>query len=159
MNKSPSRARTISEILRMQTIKECVDYIYSITKDSYFSSGFRAFRKNNILMDTAFAALRIGFIVNHGVQSSPKYMWAAQEPNEYIYTTISNEISDNNRREECSGPQFLPPFAEEDAIRKKAHELVISPLKSFSDVDLWEELKARGYVIKDNKLVKTVSLS
>jgi len=91
-----------------------------------------------------------------------RYKWAAtMAPTKVLYGSIAQELydedrafymrkSDKKKREKATVE--ITPLEEEKPVTPIT---VIQAIDAFTDQELWDELKSRGYSIEDNRLVVT----
>lgn len=137
--------------------KELIDFIYNATKDEEYKDGFKGLGDQLLI-------LIVGELVKRGVLSKVRhskgyrkgvfyaYKWTAtSEPTPHFVRSVADAIHKNQRdqvaRRYAASPVGLaantgePVYVKSDYISKMTVE------------ELWAELKKRGAVIKDNKLM------
>ena len=148
-------------------VKECTDKIYETIiaqpggycggfshLGSYYSAILKELVDRKIVeRERNFAVPRLAY----------KYTWAAaMAPTNTLYKNIAfsirakqKQLKDNRVSKKKSGepanaePATLDVEAKDDLI-----EQARNPLSAFSDVELWSELKSRGYEIVDGRLAR-----
>lgn len=144
-------------------VRCAVDTIYSMTQNG-LNEGVHSNKTISKLYKSTFTLLnKHGFITNHGNKTKPKYRWFGMQPTAALYEMICNELRADNR---MHTEKYYPSKQPKKALINTA---IVKPtitqmdnsicLDSFTSRQLFDALKARGFVIKDNMLVRTETLS
>ena len=157
---------------RQQRVKDVIDFAYeyliqhndgiTMNAKEIFGSDrdiFTVLVKRGIVKKTYVAASgRRGVIC--------KYKWVAtMPPTKNLYASISQELRDESAKYKTSSiskgltpdmvvleeAKEIPATVIEQVIEAKKQ--YVTQLDGFSDQQLWDELKKRGYSIEDNRLV------
>lgn len=151
-------------------VKETVDFIYELLINSTdgVQFSFKDFGKTEQRI--------VSILIKRGIISKTtistgrrgcawKYKWiATMPPTKVLYGSIVDEYRDiqrawKSRSNEKMKKDSLPATNEkkEDAVVppvvEPPQEERINAIDGFSDQELWNELKKRGYSIEDNRLV------
>lgn len=138
-------------------VKTTIDNIYSATVNEPFTHGFS--RKRNSTMSQVGSILcEMNLIKNIGnPTSSVKYIWNdAFAPTNTLYEQVITRLRE--RQAERKTRHLVATVLSVEKVVDKDATPAIS-LVTFTDQQLWDELKKREYVIKDNRLVKSIYLS
>lgn len=157
-----------------KTVKEFVDFIYeyliehpdglAFPMKSITSSGTQK-RIASILVQRGIIGKTT--IPNVGKPGhSCRYRWAAtMPPTKTLYGSIVSEIRNEKykwpsyncnakkNREAVEADPMPTPTTDEPQEQPISVFNGFEPLDGFSDQELWDELKKRGYTIEDNRLV------
>ena len=156
-----------------KTVKEFVDFIYEylIEHPDGLSFPMRSIVESRTQKRIASILCQRGIIEKTPVPSasgrgcSYKYKWVANmAPTKTLYGSIVTEI----RNEQNNWPSYKKKRTTEEPtpldVDKRENDkeatqqplstfVCFGPLEGFSDQELWDELKRRGYSIEDNRLV------
>lgn len=134
-------------------VMSTIDSIYDLTNSSPMNVGYTKIGGGTIMKDCCRVLIDAGILVNKGSKTRPSYIWNSYEqPNEslcdevmqYMHSTDAVEFSEPT----CTMSDSLG--TENTSIIK---DLEIH-LAHYTDQQLWDELKARGYIIHENQLAK-----
>lgn len=137
--------------------KELIEFVYNATKDEEYKDGFKGLGDQTLI-------LIVGELVKRGVLTKVRhskgyrkgifyaYKWVAtSEPTPHFVRSVADAIHKNQRdqaaRRYAASPAGLsantgePVYVKSDYISKMTVE------------ELWAELKKRGAVIRNNKLM------
>lgn len=160
-----------------KTVKETVDFIYEYLIEHPDGLVFPM----REIVETRTQQRVISILVKRGIiekksvptdgkyGASYRYKWVANmPPTKTLYGSIVTEIRNeqNNwpswkKKKKTADPQtkieentdeLVPPICEQEETQQTVFN-GFAPLDGFSDQELWDELKKRGYTIEDNRLV------
>ena len=162
----------------LNRIREKVDFLYSLTLNVKFGESFKKF--NDRLLDEVRAVMvkrgiiikKISYPGQHGRKCTFTWNPSAPAPTKHLYITIRDEIvrlhkekAERYAEGKIQKPKYLnkvevaPTEANKEAINMNEwfkEETEKLQIKSFTDQELWDELKSRGYEIIDGRLAKIV---
>ena len=154
-----------------QRVKDVVDFTYEylaqhedgITMDAKSLFGIdrgivTILVKRGIIQKTAIAATGRRGIVS-------KYKWVAtMAPTKTLYASVLQELRDV--RSQHKGKGKVPPVVTDNETPYKENPILVPKdgpgvtlLAGFSDQELWDELKLRGYSAEGSRLVKKAYLN
>lgn len=138
-----------------QRIKEAVDDIHSRTTETKLDKSIRSINDNGLYMKTVSALVKGGILMNYGSQRVPTYVWnASTKLTDEVYEYVYKYIKQYNRKhitEHRIERENMPPENHSTNNIPKMNYIY-----NFTDEELWEELKKRGFEIKDNELRKII---
>lgn len=151
-------------------VKETVDFVYEmlINNPDGLQISFQDYGKTE--KSIVSILIKRGIISKTPISTGRrgcawKYKWiATMPPTKVLYGSIVDEYRDKQRAwksrfKEKMKKDSLPATTEkkEDAVVlpvvEPPHKELINALDGFSDRELWDELKKRGYSIEENRLV------
>lgn len=148
-----------------KTVKDTVDFVYEFLSPFKDGCAFSARDTGNQGRYVVRTLLRRGIISMKKLPGGKThYTWVADmAPTKVLYKSVAAEIRDQQREKnkKYKAQKVVAQTTEnaEDAKADERKESVgmepITPpnlLKVFSDQELWDELKARGYGIEGNRL-------
>jgi len=148
-------------------VKECTDKIYEtiIAQPGGYCGGFA--HLGNYYSQVLKELVDRGIVEKERNLAAPrlayKYTWAAaMAPTNTLYKNIAFSISakmkqirDASRsKKKSQEPSSVEPAMLDVEVKNELLEPARSPLSSFSDGELWSELKARGYEVADGRLAR-----
>ena len=134
-------------------VKETVNLIYNNTVNEPQTDGFAKYRKNTLFTLCGSALRTMGIVENVGNKTKPQYVWTEGEPE----TWMINRVMDLVREKRNGYGQKKSVVKTEPAIIPAVVMPTPQPvlaLVNFTDQQIWDELKSRGYVITDGRLCK-----
>lgn len=153
-------------------LRNAVDEIYRCTaKENPYRGGIGSIGKTDLFRKCAAALISEGYLVKYGTQDAPVYKWNGKSLEEITYHKVYQWIREYNlrfydaqkkaenrrakrqKKEEVAEVEMHPVIVEEKK-EEPEEEAVVPSLGEFSDTQLWEELKLRGYDIVNGKLCK-----
>ena len=147
----------------VKKVKEAVDFIYGATQGNGTPGGWQKYPAR--VRAAVSIMIQRGILVKEGHPRSPIYRWAvAPAPTKTLYQSIANEVVARERAC-CQRHREKRRKAAPAAPAKPKEEIVLRPLDiavevksdpdmaKFSDQELWDELKRRGYAAEDGRLV------
>lgn len=164
----------------LNRVKEKVDFIYGITNGVDYKEGFHIF-KDRFLGECVTALVKRGilsktaFYGGGSIGRKYTFRWiATMEPTEILYINIYKDIDKAHKakqerwklakrkqrqKEEMLklGQSYNEKDCKEEASREEREKKQITnivTLNDFSDEQLWKELKDRGYIVEDNRIVR-----
>lgn len=164
----------------LNRVKEKVDFIYGITNGVDYKEGFHIF-KDRFLGECVTALVKRGilsktaFYGGGSIGRKYTFRWiATMEPTEILYINIYKDIDEAHKakqerwklakrrqrqKEEMLklGQSYKGEDCKKEASQEEQEEKQITnimTLNDFSDEQLWKELKNRGYIIEDNRIVR-----
>ena len=164
----------------LNRVKEKVDFIYGITNGVDYKEGFHIF-KDRFLGECVTALVKRGilsktaFYGGGSIGRKYTFRWiATMEPTESLYINIYKDIDKAHKakqerwklakrkqrqKEEMLklGQSYNEEGCKEEASQEEQEEKQITnivTLNDFSDEQLWKELKDRGYIVEDNRIVR-----
>ena len=149
-----------------RTVAETIDFVYEYLRPFPDGCEFSARDTGTQGRVVVRTLLRRGIISMKKMHNGKtRYAWVAEmAPTKVLYQSVAAEIRDAQR--ETSKKYYtaknaakstepivddVPEDIHTDPVQVEAPKVNI--LECFSDQELWNELKARGYVIEDNRLV------
>lgn len=150
-----------------KTVKDTIDFVYEYLSPFKDGCEFSAKDTGNQGRYVVRTLLRRGIISMKKLPGGKThYKWVAEmAPTKVLYQSIAAEIRDYQREKnkkynaskvaaKANEPADETPAVDENN-EAPAVEQITPPnlLEVFSAQELWDELKARGYVIEDNRLV------
>ena len=142
-------------------IKKTISEIYDMSTSIPIKEGFCRIKKGTLFRRCGKTLINMGIIKNKGNVINPRYVWDTEcTLSDKIFENVYDILHAENRMRISSIKKTLPKLA------KKTEEEVypIKPLQSslvlvsFTDQQLWDELKRRDYSIRDNQLCKLTYL-
>ena len=161
---------TVTKFRYEETVK-AIDFIYALTNNRLYSDGWSKYKFG--ITRVATILIKRGVLVTVGNKyKKHTYKWnpSAQEPTEHFYKSVAQEIANIDSeyaiRKKAESVGLKPVKREEPKPSAKpapkkeenAEPLWVSWQDDTTDQALWNELKRRGYIIEDNKLVKKTYL-
>ena len=150
-NKGEEKAPIAPEVL--QSYREKIDFIYTLTKDEPFLDGFSSFGDAKL---SRIATHLVGIKVLEKKRLGKykySYKWAASmAPTPVFYKNVTEAML-ATQMQYCKNARDRKK--EESKPAPEATPANVS-LKAATDQELWGELKSRGYTIEGEKLVKIV---
>lgn len=165
MNKDPNFPKRV---------QDSIDFIYSLTKENVFKESWKTF--NNRLLDECVAELvKLGALqkTKYWIDGSPGrrfiFKWnSTMAPTKVLYKNVLDRIREQHRKKNDrfrnrNKQEMLEQSIkiDQDAIidhtiemLQEKHVIETCNLKDFTAQQLWEELKERGYVIEDGRIVR-----
>jgi len=153
-------------------IKDAVDDIYKRTSGTMpLTSGFTAINPNDLYRKVALALKEEGIIENLGRKDEPKYIWkSAIKLTESVYHRVYLKVRQYNRKyydnvrakiAKAEAPAVPEETVEQPVVDSLATVTPVyaKTLDVFTDQELWDELKARGFGFVEGKLSKTIILN
>lgn len=167
-------------------IQEKVDFLYSITAGIEFGESFKKKFNDRLLDEVRAVMVKRGIIIKNitypgqsmGRKCSFTWNPTAPAPTKTLYINIANDITKIHREKDeryaegkANKPEHLkkievaPTEVNSEAVnaggwfREEMHIDSYNEklrIKSFTDQELWDELKSRGYEIVDGRLAKIV---
>lgn len=144
-------------------VKDIIDLIYSETTASDgFHHSFRVYSSRTAKV--AKILLDRGILLRDGTITKPVYTWnkSAMSPTENLYKTITTELrtkesnaakkSKDKKMAEMRKTVCPVPLPEKMGDAR-------TPISEYTDQEIWDELKSRGFSIEDNALVKRIILN
>ena len=140
-------------------VKEVVDFIFEATVGGGYKGGWTKYPARF----RAIAAIlkKRGILVREGNKRFPIQKWfnPSMTPTKNLYKSIADELVLSER--ESSKKTYMKSKKEKTKAMPVVETPIIAPimqtqssvLDGFSDQELYDELKRRGYCIEDNKLV------
>lgn len=157
-----------------KTVKEFVDFIYEylIEHPDGLAFPMKSLTSSRTQKRIASILVQRGIIERTTIPNvgkpghSYRYRWAANmPPTKTLYGSIVSEIRNEQykwpsyngkakkNREEVEAEPMPTPAADEPQEQPTSVFTGFEPLDGFSDQELWDELKKRGYSIEENRLV------
>lgn len=153
-----------------KTVKETIDFVYDYLSPFKDGCEFSAKDTGNQGRVVVRTLLRRGIISMKKMHNGKAhYTWVADmAPTKVLYQSIAAEIRDAQREtqkkyhaskavaktnEQTEEKAEATATVETETVRIPEAKLTLNPFGAFSSQDLWDELKARGYIIEDNRLV------
>ena len=162
MNRNQKIAKMTQAERSRQTevkIKNIIDTIYDNTKEP-MKKAFKSFGPRVRAIATMLIKRHV--VVNDGNAMVPVWRWNSDlAPTDTLYKTIIQDYRDyysgvnsryRNKQKEVKKEEPATPDEAVPTIRK-------ATIKDYSAQDLWNELKSRGYMIVEGKLVRYEWLS
>lgn len=164
----------------LNRVKEKVDFIYGVTNGVDYKEGFHIF-KDRFLGECVTALVKRGilsktaFYGGGSIGRKYTFRWiATMEPTETLYINIYKDIdrahkakqerwklAKRRQRQKEEMLKLEQSYKEEDCKKEPSQEeqekkqiTNIVTLNDFSDEQLWKELKDRGYLVEDNRIVR-----
>ena len=149
-----------------KTVKDTIDFVYEYLAPFKDGCEFSAKDTGNQGRFVVRTLLRRGIISMKKMPGGKvHYKWVAEmQPTKVLYQSVAAEIRDYQREKnkkyyaskavsKTSAPNIedVPEEIPVEPAQMEAPKVNI--LDCFSDQELWNELKARGYIIEDNKPV------
>lgn len=149
-----------------RTVAETIDFVHEYLRPFPDGCEFSAKDTGTQGRIVVRILLRRGIISMKKMHNGKaRYKWVADmAPTKVLYQSVAAEIRDAQR--ETSKKYRTTKVADKNAetpVVEAPEEIPAEPvqmeapkvniLERFSDQELWDELKARGYVIEDNRLV------
>lgn len=151
------RRRNNRELAYNRRIKDSVNTLYEALSTSTLTEGFAKYKRDNLIGRCGLALLKAGVIANNGNKTRPQYVWnETRTPDKKLYDFVKELLRAKSPKNfNNSNVTTLVP----DSISIVAKPVVPSlALVNFTDKALWDELKSRNYIIKDNCLCKITVL-
>ena len=132
------------------TIKGHIEFLYDLTKDGYVGS-MSSF-ESATLRKVCSELVRRGVISMSTISKNKRrYLWVAtMAPTSNLCLDVAKTISSRQREidkaRRCKNKEVNPIQVEVAVPAQKS-------LSEYSIQELWDEIKSRGVVIEDNKLV------
>lgn len=144
-------------------LKDAVDDIYKRTSGTMpLTRGFVSINPNDLYRKVALALREESIIENLGTKDEPKYIWKSSVSlTESVYHRVYLRVRQYNRKYYNNTKKVKTMKRGISTIPVNAPELRVATsatLESFTDQQLWDELKARGFGFVDGKLTKTITL-
>lgn len=149
-----------------RTVAETIDFVYEYLRPFPDGCEFSAKDTGNQGREVVRTLLRRGIISMKKMHNGKaRYAWVAEmAPTKVLYQSVAAEIRDSQREKnkKYSASKASAKPSEEPAVNEPEDAPVepvqmeapkVNILECFSAQELWDELKARGYVIEDNRLV------
>ena len=125
-------------------IKNAIKQIYESLMNAPLDMGFARYRQDTAFVQSGCALLNLGVIKNNGSATKPSYVW---NENFEVNNKLANAVIDMVRAK-----QKKIAVATTKVVEKE------SSLSSFTDQQLWDELKSRQYSIQNNQLCRMTYL-
>lgn len=143
-----------------KTVKDTIDYAYEMLAGNQIGVELN-------VKGLGFNAARVcSILVKRGIIEKTKttggkciYKWvASMPPTNVLYGSIADQLAheQKNRREKYKNAHHVSGYAkqsEPEATNEPVEKKDVLSLDSFTDQELWDELKRRGARIIDGKLV------
>lgn len=144
-----------------KTVKDTIDFVYEYLRPFPDGCEFSAKDTGNQGRLVVRTLLRRGIISMKKMPGGKvHYTWVAEmAPTKVLYQSIAAEMRDTQREKNKKYQATKAASRSAEPVEEKAAEPVqteapkVNILECFSAQELWNELKARGYVIEDNRLV------
>lgn len=144
-----------------KTVKDTIDFVYEYLSPFKDGCEFSAKDTGSQGRYVVRTLLRRGIISMKKMPGGKvHYNWVAEmAPTKVLYQSIAAEIRDAQREKNKKYKATKAASRSAEPVEEKAVEPVqmeapkVNILECFSAQELWDELKARGYVIEDNRLV------
>lgn len=165
MNKDPNFPKRV---------QDSIDFIYSLTKENVFKESWKTF--NNRLLDECVAELvKLGALqkTKYWIDGSPgrrfMFKWnSTMAPTKVLYKNVLDRIREQHRKKNDKfrngnkqekmeqNIEINKDNAMDHTVEKiqEKHIVETCNLKDFTAQQLWEELKERGYVIEEGRIVR-----
>lgn len=165
MNKDPNFPKRV---------QDSIDFIYSLTKDNVFKESWKTF--NNRLLDECVAELvKLGALqkTKYWIDGSPgrrfMFKWnSTMAPTKVLYKNVLDRIREQHRKKNDKFRNRSKQETLEQSIEistnttmdhtvektEEKHVVKTCSLEDFTAQQLWQELKERGYVIEDGRIVR-----
>ena len=142
-------------------IKDAIEEIYRITNEN---GGFKGAMVGypTVFSRVMHVLVSRGIVSRKQTSAFPKaysYVWVAQShPTCTLYKSVYQEIRDKQKgyeeRSKARKKGVNAPAQEEDVSTPEVAPTPIpgNVIAGFTDQELWDELKGRGYFIEDNRL-------
>lgn len=143
-----------------QRVRSCVDDIYNLTNGKEQKEGFYKYRKDKLFGDCGSALLKLKVVENNGTKANVIYSWSGEKPTEALYNMVYDIVGEMRTGHKSITAKTETPAMAAVAVPKPV-KVTVNPeieLKELTDMQLWTELKSRGWIISDNKLCKQVFL-
>jgi hypothetical protein len=153
-DKKPKTLAILTTIMKRNTsktkkfeknIKEAVNTIYNALIAEPLNVGFARYREDNAFVQSGCVLLNLGAVKNLGSQTKPSYVW---NPDFTVNSNLINAVIDGVRARQTK----------RIAVATVAKVKSASDLSSFTDQQLWDELKARQFTIQNNQLCRMIYL-
>ena len=142
----------------LNSVKNAVDFIYEVTKESY--DGSFSSLKNSTVMRVSAEMIKRGVLEKTRHGKSYSYLWTAQSaPTTNFYLSIAQSLQEHKRLIDkayrLGKKQNAPRADQTPAVEEISNVVDFAPtdLKSASIQELWDELKSRGVIIENGRLV------
>lgn len=149
-----------------KTVKETIDFVYEYLRPFPDGCEFSARDTGNQGRYVVRTLVRRGIVSMKKLPGGKThYTWVAEmAPTKVLYQSVAAEIRDYQREKNKKYQATKAASRSAELVEEKAVEPVqmeapkVNILECFADQELWDELKARGYVIEDNRLAKKAYL-
>lgn len=145
MKKNNSRTKKFEN-----NIKAAIDTIYSLLQTEPMSVGFARYRQDNAFVSSGCALLNMGAVKNLGSATKPSYVWNEEVA---VNSKLVKSVIDAVRSKTAHKNNKNKP-ALEGTLSMPVAKPAIAILTSYTDQQLWDELKSRHYMIQNNQLCK-----
>lgn len=145
MKKNNSRTKKFEN-----NIKSAIDTIYSLLQTEPMSVGFARYRQDNAFVSSGCALLNMGAVKNLGSATKPSYVWNEDVA---VNSKLVKSVIDVVRSKTAHKNNKNKP-ALEGTLSMPVAKPAIAILTSYTDQQLWDELKSRHYMIQNNQLCK-----
>lgn len=144
-----------------KTVKETIDFVYDYLSPHPDGIVMNAKSLGGVPRSIVTVLVHRGIVQKTYVASSGRkgvecsYKWVAtMAPTKTLYGSITDEIRDTRkRRKEAWKKKPEQSAVAQDPTPQELPKEYVTTLDGFSSQELWDELKARGYSIEDNRLV------
>ena len=144
-------------------LKDAVDDIHKRTSCAMpLTRGFVSINPNDLYRKVALALKEEGIIENLGTKEEPKYIWkSAVSLTESVYHRVYLRVRQYNRKyyDNTKEKKMKSKISTIPANKPELPASTSVTLESFTDQQLWDELKARGFNFIDGKLSKVITLN
>jgi len=159
----------------LKFVKETIETIYDLTQEEYHGC-MKQYGKR--FREIATVLIKRGSLLNTGNRRHPVYKWnpIAMKPTKVFFASVADELVtyergikaryNEKKKSTVSEPEIAADNVTEtffDGIADVLHDNPLPEMndvprliESFTDEDLWEELKRRGYQVEDGELVKHI---
>ena len=140
-------------------VEYCVNSIFDSTNTVSFTDGFARHRKNSPYALCGSVLRGMGLVKNNGSKTKPIYYWDGDKPDSRLCASVAEEIrkrvAARTKAKKCDSKNI--PVKEAEDIVEFAQESF--NIHDVSDAELWNELKSRGWEVRDSRLIKLLVLS
>lgn len=112
-----------------------------------FNEGFARYKKNTTFVRCASILRNMGVVVNNGSYTRPSYSWNEEKANSI--KNLTKAVIDGLKQK---------PFVSAFKTSAAQPAMKVAVLTTFTDQQLWDELKSRQYHIENNQLCKMTYL-
>lgn len=138
-------------------VKETINLIYNNTVNEPQTEGFAKYRRNTLFTLCGSALRTMGIVENVGNGTSPRYIWTEGAPESWMVKRVVDLVREkqqhhNQKKAATKDKQVIIPV-----VTPVSPQPVLC-LVNFTDQQIWDELKDRGYSIQNGQLCKAVYL-
>ena len=134
-------------------VKEAINTIYNNLAESPMITGFAKYKKDYAMVNSGLALLSLGAIENQGNKTKHYYIW---NENKTVDNKLISSVIDYIRVKKAPGNKKKSniPVLQPTCITPAMPKPAVAVLTTYTDQQLWDELKSRHYMIQNNQLCK-----